>query len=169
MNSTETGFAICHSILSFDVRNEAFNLDLRKPEYLDRYYFPKFGICVLGDRLCMFFEMILGSEHCLDVWVMKEYGVRESWSKLCAVVTNKLHEVEDESPVIPIHILKNGEFLLEKDGDQKTLVLYDPVHSSARVLEINGVPNWLGTETCLESIVSPKLGNHTGAEEHLQE
>lgn len=43
MTSTETGFTIRHSILSFDVGTEAFNLELRKPEHLDGTIFQNLG------------------------------------------------------------------------------------------------------------------------------
>ncbi|XP_058787910.1 F-box/kelch-repeat protein At3g23880-like [Vicia villosa] len=58
-------------IVSFDLVNESYRKILpprqqREPIYL--------GLSVLRDWLCII------SDH--DVWVMKEYGIRDSWTKL---------------------------------------------------------------------------------------
>ena len=62
-----------------------------------------------------------------DFWVMKEYGVKESWTK---VVIN--------IPFLclrPLSFLKNDEALLEIDGK---LVLYNPREETHRELVIHG-------------------------------
>ncbi|KAH7867120.1 hypothetical protein Vadar_029040 [Vaccinium darrowii] len=55
-----------------------------------------------------------------DVWVMKEYGTRESWTKLVVI---SFDTSSDLKYTIPVCILKNGEILLDTN---KRLVRYNP-------------------------------------------
>ncbi|VFQ87318.1 unnamed protein product [Cuscuta campestris] len=67
-----------------------------------------------------------------DVWMMKEYGVRNSWVRQLAIGTHAL--------TVPLAQMDNGTILL-KSGS--TLYLYDPrTHVSKSVqFELNGLSN----------------------------
>ncbi|XVF62731.1 hypothetical protein PTKIN_Ptkin09bG0031600 [Pterospermum kingtungense] len=83
-----------------------------------------------------------------DFWVMSEYGIKESWTK---VVIN--------IPFLclrPLSFLKNDEALLEIDGK---LVLYNPKEGTHRELVIHGIHGRkkLEIQTYVESLVSPTL------------
>jgi F-box interacting protein len=63
-------------IASFDLRNECYR-EILLPDDLDKVDKNKLRFSVFRDCLCM----IYGE----DVWVMKEYGNKESWTKLFTI------------------------------------------------------------------------------------
>ncbi|XP_057486624.1 F-box/kelch-repeat protein At3g23880-like [Actinidia eriantha] len=86
----------------------------------------------------------------VDVWVMKEYGVRESWTKL--FVISYLPEPSNDGFSRPLCISKNGEILLQY-GSQ--LVLYNPKDGTSKILDIQNIYDFLEADTYVESLVSP--------------
>ncbi|GLU08282.1 hypothetical protein SLE2022_252030 [Rubroshorea leprosula] len=83
-------------------------------------------IGVLGGCLyAIFFENSLR----LDIWVMKEYGVRESWTKQFAVenLYPRKHSWDLYEPVV---VLNNGEILLVYNND--LVVCYHPKRKCLR-------------------------------------
>ncbi|XVE81982.1 hypothetical protein DITRI_Ditri15bG0110400 [Diplodiscus trichospermus] len=83
-----------------------------------------------------------------DFWVMKEYGVKESWTKV--VINIPFLSLR------PLSFLNIDEALLEIDGK---LVLYNPREAKHRELVIHGIQGRrkLEIETYVESLVSPCL------------
>ncbi|XP_020987119.2 F-box/kelch-repeat protein At3g23880 [Arachis duranensis] len=72
-------------ILSFDLANENFApLSLPDMNNRDEHYDPAVG--VLRDRLCVCLKENYGG---WIFWVMKEYGVQKSWTKLITVFSNE--------------------------------------------------------------------------------
>ncbi|XP_026410179.1 F-box/kelch-repeat protein At3g06240-like [Papaver somniferum] len=59
------------------------------------------------------------------VWVMQEYGVKDSWSKKISVTLRSV----DDSLSSTMWSFKNGKILLKTSSD---LVLYDPKNASPR-------------------------------------
>ncbi|KAL6200447.1 hypothetical protein ACLB2K_030228 [Fragaria x ananassa] len=100
-----------------------------------------FYLSVFRDCLCV----ILGSGE--DVWVMKEYGVRESWTKI-------------RISIPPCEWLHSGfrkksyDLLLLEDHDNR-LVLLNFDKDTFRNLSIHGVPLIDYAVVYLESLVSP--------------
>ncbi|KAH0675408.1 hypothetical protein KY285_023209 [Solanum tuberosum] len=91
-----------------------------------------------------------------DVWVMKEYGVKASWTKLYTIRYPENYEL---SP--PLFTYNKGEILL---AFKSTLAIYDPKNDSItypKVLnvEVTGVYNRNKAELCIESLVCPDLPN----------
>jgi hypothetical protein len=84
------------------------------------------------------------------VWLMKDYGVRESWIKLLTIPY--LPNPEDFSYSGPYCISENGEVLLMFEFD---LILYDPRDNSFRYPRIEGGKGWFDAEVYVESLVSP--------------
>ncbi|RZC90922.1 hypothetical protein C5167_028759 [Papaver somniferum] len=94
-------------------------------------------IDVLDGYLC-----ILNSSFftAYEVWLMKDYGMRESWTKVYNIPRLTL-ELEAQTYVYmkKIECLKTGEVLLEVQyGYTKTaaLVLYDPKNETAKYLKL---------------------------------
>lgn len=79
------------------------------------------------DVFCLLPGYILTSHN--DFWLMKEYGMRESWTRI--VITISYFYMK------PLGFLKNDEALLEIHGK---LVLYNPREETYRDLVINGIP-----------------------------
>ncbi|CAL5202490.1 unnamed protein product [Lathyrus oleraceus] len=101
-------------------------------------------VCVLRDCLCII------PNH--DVWVMKEYGVKESWTKLfnvthlldppfkSFVLTNVLYIFEDDQLLL----------LFRKDCERR-FILYNFKNDTYKVsFMLKDFP-----QLCVESLISP--------------
>ncbi|XP_006356410.1 F-box/kelch-repeat protein At3g23880-like isoform X1 [Solanum tuberosum] len=91
-----------------------------------------------------------------DVWVMKEYGVKASWTKLYTIRYPENYEL---SP--PLFTYNKGEILL---AFKSTLAIYDPKNDSLTYpelpnVEVTGFYNRIEAELCIESLVCPDLPN----------
>jgi F-box interacting protein len=131
-------------ILSFDVNDERFrNIMLPPLNYLVEM-FPEF------DELVVFKEMlaliVIGKDvdeitGICHIWVMKEYGVVESWTKICVSLdsVNNFYGCND-----------NGALLIK---NATGLVLFDPSSLNENVLAIEDT-NWVRyTTNSMESLV----------------
>ncbi|CAK8560452.1 unnamed protein product [Lathyrus sativus] len=93
-------------------------------------------LCVLKDCLC-----VVSRD---DVWVMKEYGVKESWTKLFEL-SNSLVQF------VPFYILTNELYIFEDDKVwleekwKKKLIKNDTFKVTAKTLP----------QICTESLISP--------------
>lgn len=138
-------------IVAFDIVEDRFFL-----EGLAHNLTPEF-LGVLDEELAMLCKVNGSTVPGFDVWVMKDYPRKEMWTKMYTVNTQNL-VLPEPANLCPIHIFRNGEILLEKDRDEKELVLYNPTLDSVRMLKISGVPKWSIIESYLETLVSPNLG-----------
>ncbi|OVA01216.1 F-box domain [Macleaya cordata] len=146
-------------ILSLDIRDETFQ-EVPQPENLNDQLHITFG--VLGEYLCIL-------DNCLymvgvEVWVMKDYGVRESWTKLFTIALQTV--VQSFQYLRLIQCFNNGEILLQKDNN--ALVLYNPKHERTRILKIRGIPKRFETVTYVGSLVSLNSGTYVEQEQVLQ-
>ncbi|KAM3326658.1 hypothetical protein P3S67_001784 [Capsicum chacoense] len=105
---------------------------------------------------------VLGSDHSVlcnntwrhtDVWVMKEYGVKESWTKMLAI---KKSPVGFRSHVRgpPILMSNEGEFLLQFGSH---LGKYNPMDDSIRCLDVICFASYFEAELYVKSLVCPLL------------
>lgn len=103
------------SIITFDMGNETF----REMKLPDLAFDDPFNTCLLlllDGCVCLCVERGSWDDHCVELWVMKEYGVPESWTKDFTFNDFSFNPS-------PIGFLKNGEIVLEFLG---RLVSYDP-------------------------------------------
>ncbi|XP_026459039.1 F-box/kelch-repeat protein At3g06240-like [Papaver somniferum] len=153
-------------ILSFDVGEEKFT-EMQLPIPLcgsrEGEHSFKTSISLLDGKLCLSWN--LGDAN-VDVWVMKNYGVIESWTKLFSV--NRLKE--DVAYLRPLQSLKNGDVLLlgqplnqltRYNGD---LILYSPVIGNARFLDTSGYQILDDARTYVGSPLSVKSDCNAGQE-----
>ncbi|CAI9771183.1 unnamed protein product [Fraxinus pennsylvanica] len=98
-----------------------------------------------------------------DIWVMKEYEVEESWTKLVKVPNNL--ELKMQINTSPFFVSENGGVLL-KNGF--SIVMYKPlqfheIHPLNECIEIdtNGYVFYVATYT--ESLVFPDFGHFDGS------
>ncbi|XP_026408229.1 F-box/kelch-repeat protein At3g06240-like [Papaver somniferum] len=108
------------------------------------------NVAVLGDHLCLAF--IECSK--VDLWLMQDYGVRESWTKQFTCTRLSLTR---RLLCKPIWCLESGEILIQTDQD---LVLYDQRNNTTRNVRICGDTMGSNLETYVESIVSLKSGTY---------
>ena len=106
------------SILAFDLVTEDFNW-LSLPDY-GGGILCYMNLVELGGWLCVVrnFNPDKEPDNLVDVWVMKEYGVKESWTKLFLVLS--LSNVTDAFPYfIPVVYFKSSDqILLAQDGEK---------------------------------------------------
>ncbi|XP_030931031.1 F-box/kelch-repeat protein At3g06240-like [Quercus lobata] len=112
-----------HIILSFDMSHEVFQI-IRFPDM----FFPNKTLAVFNDCLAC---IVYGINEYIDIWVMREYGVEDSWTK--QLVVGHLLGIQR-----PLQLLGNEEILLVDEN--KTLVLYNIGSQEIKILQRTGYP-----------------------------
>ncbi|KAI9083220.1 hypothetical protein K1719_034752 [Acacia pycnantha] len=140
------------ALVSFDLTNESFD-EVPKPEReaLKKY---EFHLLLIKGCLSAAFYCRRGR---LEIWVMKTYGEKESWTKEFSIrnhipkglkENNELDSwsmkflktVSRARGVRAVCVLDNGEILLEYKG--KALATYDTTRRKFKDLQIQGIPKW---------------------------
>ncbi|KAF6149492.1 hypothetical protein GIB67_011393 [Kingdonia uniflora] len=133
-------------IVAFDISNEEFReIPEPEPEYRSGSFL--ITVRVYEGELCLICNY---DDICVDVWVMKDYGIKGSWIKLFKF--DQHTTIQSFVFVIPLCVSKSSEVLMVKDG--KTFILYDPKRKRASNLTIRGLPDWFCAITYLETLVS---------------
>ncbi|PIA31031.1 hypothetical protein AQUCO_05300099v1 [Aquilegia coerulea] len=141
------------SIMCFDIGKEKFQI-------LPGTFFPKnvqIRLGVLQGCFCLYgirSSEERGVEH-IDVWMMKEYGVEESWTKQFSIdYAMKPHR----DFIDPLVVLRNGEILLKPEvrGNNLNLIeglySYDPTCN--KLNDHYNTMKWMSVDTYVESLVS---------------
>ncbi|GAU50212.1 hypothetical protein TSUD_408950 [Trifolium subterraneum] len=149
---------LAHSISS---SRAIVSLDLEK-ESFQKLFHPNLEKCswslgVVRDCLCIFAH----SKKFLDVWIMKEYGNKESWAKLCSVPLK-------EEWVLPLY--NNNKALTSFEDDQLLMKFYDS-HNMLKLIDfyfkkgifkISDIQDfncdtnyWMDGKIYIESLISP--------------
>ncbi|KAJ0513890.1 putative F-box domain-containing protein [Helianthus annuus] len=137
-------------IAAFDLTTEAVRF-VPKPEFVNEKAQVNLGI--LGGCLCMVCNY---PKVNVDIWVMKRYGVKDSWSKL--ISTEDVKIIRELDMLRPIVYSKNGrEVLLEKNFER--LYWYHLEDKTAKRFKVAGMPRLFVTEMFTGSLVQVKLGN----------
>ncbi|RHN54661.1 hypothetical protein MtrunA17_Chr5g0409301 [Medicago truncatula] len=85
-----------------------------------------------------------------DVWVMKEYGNKESWTKLFTIPYMRDPSKRDVFPKA-VYIFEDDQVLLKFMNDfDLNLILYNPRSRTLKANNFKDIP-----EVCVESLVSP--------------
>ncbi|XP_026416032.1 F-box/kelch-repeat protein At3g06240-like [Papaver somniferum] len=148
------------TIISFDINTEKF-IGLPLPEETMTYPEEIFDVQVLGDSLCLTSGV---RDVRVDVWVMQNYGVRESWTKQFTISQKRMTE---EPRLLKFYgSIKDSEILIQV-GEH--LGLYDQKNDSVRILNINGITDGnFFSESYVESLVSVSSGTYMGTTEKKQ-
>ncbi|XP_026416646.1 F-box protein At3g07870-like [Papaver somniferum] len=157
-----SGYEAPRSVVSFDISDETFRYT-PFPYYCFAYNALSF-LGIWEGKLCL----ILQDDKDNDaVWTMKDY----TWTKHLN---------------IPRHIgltygraiqtFQNGEVLLdyvyswkEKSEESGSLISYDPKHGRVKVLKLGSLPDLIGIEPYIETLVSPYLGTFVGQQQIKEE
>ncbi|KAK9226150.1 hypothetical protein WN943_011197 [Citrus x changshan-huyou] len=139
-------------IVSFDIADEQFR-EVPKPDCggLNRC---NYHLAVLSGCLSV---AVYGNYGKLEIWVMKDYNVKESWAKelnIGAYIPKGLKQSLDRPLKIwknslngrvvrVVCILEKGEILLEYKS--RVLVSYDPKRRTFHEFVFKGTPNWFQT------------------------
>ncbi|KAJ0725956.1 putative F-box domain-containing protein [Helianthus annuus] len=133
------------TIVSFDLEDEKFKL-VSKPVNRSNYHLAVIDDCLATAVSCGYGK--------LEIWVMKEYDVKESWTKLFNIHGAYLAKVLSHDYRIwrkAVHgkmvrvlcVLKNGEILMEYRGGN--LVKYDPKWKEFKDVVFHGMPELFQT------------------------
>ncbi|KAJ1428800.1 F-box-like domain superfamily [Sesbania bispinosa] len=132
-------------IVSLDLGKESYQ-ELLQPDY-GGVAVITLSLGVLRDCLCI----LSHSDTFSDVWLMKDYGNKESWSKLFRVPY-----MGDPGYSYPytkaLYISEDDEVLLEF---QSELVVYDSRNGTFKTPEIQNINGWMVPEVYVESLISP--------------
>ncbi|XVF38114.1 hypothetical protein REPUB_Repub20aG0070600 [Reevesia pubescens] len=144
----ETGFSWI--IVSLDLAQETYK-EVLQPGYVDHAGEKTLG--VLDGCLCLLCNY---GRLYADIWVMREYGKRESWAML--VTVQYMPDPESELFSTPLFVSESGEILLHFGVK---LILYNPKEKTFRIPLIHdAVISYIDqAETYVESLVSPTLVN----------
>ena len=104
----------------------------------------KFELGILSGCLCIT-HRDTAIVSCFEVWAMKEYGVKESWTKL--FVTS-----ESFRSLIPICFTRNGDVIMEVD--QEKLVIFNLKENTQRIISFHDFSNYV--IAYVESSIFPK-------------
>ncbi|XP_026377778.1 F-box protein CPR1-like [Papaver somniferum] len=160
--ATVTG-KISKSIVAFDISNEKFTNLPFPQEIILRPAHSSCHLGVLGASLCI----ICGVPNVqVDVWVMQNYGVKESWTKLFTTTQEKSIAYPKSLKLYWYFI--TGDILIQAAG---RFGLYDQKNDRIRFLNINGLdhaPTYLSGETYVESLVSLNSGTYTRKRRQLK-
>lgn len=85
------------------------------------------------------------------IWVMKDYGVKESWTKLLSI---RPPAIEPGDFVKPLVFSREGDKILLNCCD-KRLVWYDLSSTTVESVSVDGMPFVFYAEPCVETLVSP--------------
>lgn len=143
--------------ISFDLTSEQFQV-IPKPNNCGRSNRAFYELLVLRGHLCAAASDASGG---LEIWIMKEYNVKESWTKELYIESflprEELRRMNartllSTSIFRAICRFRSGKVLLEHRS--KALVLYDPVHETYEDLNIDGAPAWFRMVVHVGSLVS---------------
>ncbi|KAF5474931.1 hypothetical protein F2P56_006783 [Juglans regia] len=138
------GFGWDCQIVAFDLGVEEFRI-VPLPDHVDQGF--EMDLAVLEGCLCLLFNY---DNDYVDVWVMKEYGLKESWTKLFNVSQSTLNRAFGH--VMPLAYSKSREkVLLEVDRDK--LFWYDFRRRRAKRVRIEGAPNSFSADIYVGSLV----------------
>ncbi|GLT97895.1 hypothetical protein SLE2022_154370 [Rubroshorea leprosula] len=140
-------------IVSYDLAEERFET-LSQPDCISRE--TKQTLKVMGGCLCI---LCVRFRVCVDIWMMKEYGVKESWTKLVSV--------KYPWNLTPSQLSKSLCFMkcngiLMFLGNY--LAIFDMDGKTYKYPVIYGVMDCDEADIYIESLVSPNAHNATGSE-----
>ncbi|KAL3812865.1 hypothetical protein ACJIZ3_014133 [Penstemon smallii] len=138
-SSRESGYRSV--IAGFDLANEVF-YEIPPPNDVDLARFVFYKLVVLGGCLC------LVNNTKSEFWMMKEYGLVESW-------TNFKIDVDCEWDIVkPLCFIGDEEVMLINEGD--SLVVYSIKDRTMKDMVFGGIPSmFIDGGTFVESLVSP--------------
>ncbi|KAK9175553.1 hypothetical protein WN944_027560 [Citrus x changshan-huyou] len=148
----------CHALLitAFDLKNENFFV-VPLPDDMtnEKSSFTNFrNLSVLGGCLSVTCVNRTNINDCYDVWVMKEYGIKESWTKLFSFPWSPK---ESNLKTIAYSKCGNKVLLRPEPAENSYFCWYDLKEQTSHEFQITGLPlhYWREPTVCLESLVSP--------------
>lgn len=142
------------SILAFNIGTEVFS-EVMLPNVLAKEAVMSLCLFSNGDSLSVVKYSSASDIEACDVWTMKEYGVKESWTKLYSIDLNKGFE--------RVVGFRNGEALLAYQG--LDLVTCNLETRQTNDLGIRGTPRSFYIDNYVESLLLLKLNGELTVED----
>ncbi|KAI3758072.1 hypothetical protein L6452_05619 [Arctium lappa] len=137
------------AIASFNISEETFG-DLSLPP--QEGSLPYYNLGVLQGCLSALCDDMYYTD--VEVWLMKEYGVVNSWTKFIKVPLNT--GIENISYMMPLSSLNDDEILLEID--LRSFVIYNVKKKTFRHVTTTHDLKWFGDAAIyVESLLSPEV------------
>ncbi|KAL0007214.1 hypothetical protein SO802_008716 [Lithocarpus litseifolius] len=132
-------------VLSFDLGDEVCHL-MSLPNCA--FSWSNLQTSVIGGSLALlFYDDRFVAKKCCDIWVMKEYGIVDSWTKLFTVDLNK-------RIIRVLHLPKNGNILVEVNlPSDRELSSYDPKSQHVKSLGICGRRHYFHVDNYVANLV----------------
>ncbi|KAG6645621.1 F-box protein CPR1-like [Carya illinoinensis] len=133
-------------LIGFDLATEKFR------EYaipIEQDNESEHSLGVLGDWLCVCQNVYATHSH---FWVMKEYGVESSWTRLYTISLLGVANSWKIRCCKPLALSKNGEKVLVQPDDKKPF-WYDMKEKRIEKVGISPLPCGFETAICVESLV----------------
>ncbi|KAG8390674.1 hypothetical protein BUALT_Bualt01G0108200 [Buddleja alternifolia] len=131
-------------VVYFDLDSEICGT-VEQPSYVEGGFSPSLG--VLGECLCVLCDF---PETSVDVWVLKRYGVKESWDKV-VTVPYSLRDPWKGPYSTPLFIGPKGEVFLVYGS---SFVMYDPKDNWFKRPDMVDFGAFLEADVYVESLVS---------------
>jgi len=133
---------IQHCIVSLDLKNESYKEVFMPPDYAPVNGYIHLHMSVLRDCLCMVIN------H--DVWVMKEHGNKDSWTKLFTIPYMQDFPTS-HATIKVVNTVEDDKVLLRSaNGSKRNLIYYNSRYGTYKFTEFE-----FTLEVCLESLISP--------------
>ncbi|XP_016456656.1 F-box/kelch-repeat protein At3g06240-like [Nicotiana tabacum] len=138
-------------IVAFDLNDETF-LELPVPNALDDNNFVLCDLVAFRGCLCMLLNDT--EENKIEFWMMKKYGVEESWTKRRIAGLDLVHGL------VPFCSISDDDVVLNVDREK--LIVYNMKEDLWRDMKVGGITaKFERTRSFMESLVSPMLGKDT--------
>jgi F-box interacting protein len=136
-------------ILSLDLKNESYHALYLPADFKNDPYSSKLD--VVRDCLCVFET----SDMFFNVWIMKEYGKKESWTKLFTIPNLQDQDLEADTA---LYISEDDQLLVEcyemSSGKMK-LVVYNSKTGTLNIPEFQNNYDQMFPIVYIESLISP--------------
>ncbi|AES68633.1 putative F-box domain-containing protein [Medicago truncatula] len=137
-------------IISLDLEKESYQ-KLRLPDFDNEN--NSWDVGVVRDCLCVF----ASSDEYWDVWIMKEYGNQESWTKLYTIPNLQDQDLEADRA---LYISEDDQLLVQchqdwAECDDMKLVVYDSKAGTLNFPVFRNNYKHTHAEVYIESLISP--------------
>ncbi|XP_022734824.1 F-box protein CPR30-like [Durio zibethinus] len=147
--SRQTGPKKIYVIVAFHMVEEKFYELVPIPDNIKESKHDLLVLGISGDCLCLFNGC--GNETVLEAWLLKEYGVKSSWTRLFCVHRETLHGHKHWENALCY--TKTGKVVIDYDG--RELVWYDPKEKTSKTFTPRNEWDWFQPAIYIESLVSP--------------
>ncbi|KAK4789516.1 hypothetical protein SAY86_016820 [Trapa natans] len=131
-------------IVGFNLESEDFSV-IPQPDVVDQSF--EIDVAVLDGCLCMVANY---KQTGVDVWVMNNYGKKDSWSKLFSILQSDAPRFNGF--MWPLTYCQASSRILVQQ-DKNILFWYDVKRKLVQKIQIQNMPSSFETQVCLSSLV----------------